>query len=110
MWLFYCAICGYSVMQNMEVLLRRMWMFYYAECGCFIVQNVDVMLCQVCIDAVCGSMVPTFSIDKAVYETACFALRNRPYRIAERLISRCETARIAKPCVQRCAHGCIKII
>lgn len=104
MWLFYCAIYGYSVMQNMEVLLRRMWLFYYAECGCFIAQNVDVMLCQVCIDAVCGSMVPAFSIDKAVYETACFALRNRPYRIAERLISRCETARIAKPCVQRCAH------
>ena len=105
MWLFYCAICGYSVMQNMEVLLRRMWMFYYAKCGIFIAQNVDVLLCLMCIDAVCGSMVPTFSIDKAVYETACFALRNRPYRIAERLISRCETARIAKPCVQRCAHG-----
>ena len=105
MWQFYCAICGYSVMQNMEVLLRRMWMFYYAKCGIFIAQNVDVLLCLMCIDAVCGSMVPTFSIDKAVYETACFALRNRPYRIAERLISRCETARIAKPCVQRCAHG-----
>lgn len=110
MWLFYCAICGCSVMQNMEVLLRRMWLFYYAECGYFVVQNVDVLLCLMCIDAVCGSMVPTFSIDKAVYETACFALRNRPYRIAERPISRCETARIAKPCVQRCAHGCIKII
>ena len=110
MWLFYCAICGCSVVQNMEFLLCRIWMFYCAECGCFIMQNVDVLLCLMCIDAVCGSMVPTFSIDKAVYETACFALRNRPYRIAERLISRCETARIAKPCVQRCAHGCIKII
>ena len=69
-----------------------MWLFYCAICGCSVVQNVDVLLCQVCIDAICGSMVPAFSIDKAVYETACFALRNRPYRIAERLISRCETA------------------
>ena len=80
MWLFYCAICGYSVMQNMEVLLRRMLRFYYAKCGIFIAQNVDIMLCQMCIDAVCGSMVPAFSIDKAVYETACFALRNGPNR------------------------------
>ena len=64
-----------------------MWLFYCAICGCSVVQNVDVLLCQVCIDAICGSMVPAFSIDKAVYETACFALRNRPYRIAERLIS-----------------------
>lgn len=74
MWLFYCAICGYSVMQNMEVLLRRIWNFYCAECGYFVVQNVDFLLCLMCIDAVCDSMVPTFSIDKAVYETACFAL------------------------------------
>ena len=104
MWLFRYAEYGSFIAQNVAILLCRMWMFYCAECGYFIMQNVDVLLCLMCIDAVCGSMVPTFSIDKAVYETACFALRNRPYRIAERLISRCETARIAKPCVQRCAH------
>ena len=40
MWLFYYAICGYSVMQNMEVLLRRMWLFYYAECGCSVMSDV----------------------------------------------------------------------